>query len=1654
MKWKMNIKVELLATALFAVLTLQAVPVAVKGDFATAGADGLPEGWMIHQWDGFMPLAKFARVEADGKSAFRICEANGRAGAGALAMKREPCHAGDILRLRWSMRGKGKGLVRVQNYNAKGEANGGSASPAAELTESWKQHEFVYSIGNGPSGESVAFQVGLGCDKGSEIEFADVVCDIERRFFDDYQTAGKRAGAPEIITDIIAPGLMEKTKQGVYRTAATLAVPLGTAACALPALADVNPYLEGGFRLYSFGRPDRIDAQLKLTFASEKGDLTLTVDHRADRADLVCTLSEKNGARIEEMKVPYAVLPADFLVRASKSGDWNFSVRSLADSSTHAAKGKSTLLAGCEAPFTASLTLTKTGATAAEVTLDNLLFGRAALEMECPLAPCKVEVAPTFDPVEAGWPLVFADEFDGDKIDETKWFSPTTEKAWQNRAYVKDGVLHILADWDEKHEKLTTASLWSAQKYGYGYFEAKLRFTTKNGWWAAFWLYGTSNGNPFVDGFEIDIFEDYYTRDRNPQAPRKGILDHNLHILNGTYLKSWNYNSKLPGTLDEFYRLGCKWTPFEISYYLNGKLIASKSTHSGYNSVTFDAVQHATGIVPLHAIVSGQIMRPGWAQYDKTGVTFPDDYAVDYVRIYAYPDAPEKHPSVRVTSGTDPVMVATDSKMTVTAEVRPATKTASPVKTVYLFDNGYLLDYKTQAPYTFDVTFSKEYLGKTRFGKPGRSGKPPAYDSFPHVFTVFAQDAEGRVGRSETFTKIVARMDASQPYEGVAQKLPGALKVGRYDAGGPNVAYWDGHPGNSGGGKWRSDEDVDCGETWVGNITPGEWLTYSVDVERTGTYVGRFRYGTPDRTTCALQLLVDGKFAGRFACQGHDPKKGWASDTVSTLPDIRLTAGRHRLTIVCEGRYNFTGLEFELTRPELPDEVPAVRADHPRMFFNRETWPAVKAAAEGPARGYRDALIKRCAAYPENPTCSGTEPAPKGHSSSTPLPPVREWGRGAAECALAWRFTGERSFLEKAKRMLTVSIAAYHEAYRNRRAVNWYSTTRILALCAYDWLYDDLTDDERRAIIVPLMQHVVDVQPGGGKPEIVRRNGGPGGYMSGHYGVDALMWYSGIATLGDGYCDEQARQNLKTGYDYMRKLFAFREEGSGDDGPLTTGTCGYAMGQYPWAHFNYFHTLASATGLDAAPCYPGLGLFPNFIWWNWIRGRGMPLQFGYGDTPHGMNDLGVGQLHEHLLQYAYFFSKSNPDAGRLATTLLKYVPDSRLDSDWPMYPYLLASVKLPEPFTEQELAAAPRARHFETSGQIMMRSAWEPGATYCMFTAGGTLSGSGHKHFDENNFIIYKDGFQAVDTGSRARQTDYNLAYYYAQTVAHNCLLIHKPNEPMPHHWGLKYDGPEGKLCDGGQTVYGAAKVLAFETNPLYTYVASDAAPAYPGKCSECVRQFLYLTDDCFVVYDRVTATQAEYAKEWLLHTDGEPVFDGEVMSSLNHKGRIFCRTLLPEGAVRDKVGGPGKEFWSNGKNWELDQAYVKATEAACKKSGLGGPWFGKWRMSVKPAAAAMVDRFLHVINVVGENGVATPLESVRVADATRDGAKVTIPNATVGGKRGTLEATVWFNRTGMIGGELELRLLDTTGKELSREKRPLTQTVHGQSGVFDRTEE
>ena len=690
-------------------------------------------------------------------------------------------------------------------------------------------------------------------------------------------------------------------------------------------------------------------------------------------------------------------------------------------------------------------------------------------------------------------------------------------------------------------------------------------------------------------------------------------------------------------------------------------------------------------------------------------------------------------------------------------------------------------------------------------------------------------------------------------------------------------------------------------------------------------------------------------------------------------------------------------------------KCPEIRQDHPRIFFNSDTWPAIKERAYSENKAYLDKLLAWADKMPENPVAGDVE-MPEIEDRTIPIKGITEFGTEAAACALAWHFTGNEKYLDKAKKMLKVSADAYTQATLNGRPVHWYSHSRINAFCAYDWLYNELTPEERASIIVPLMEHVEMAQPEYGL-NIPRTN--QGSISTGFYGVRTMFWYSGLAAYGDGINDDLAQKHLEKGYDLNMKMLDFRNKNAGDDGGLSSAVPAYSTVHYRYAHFNFLFTMLSSTGQDIAPQYPAMPLYANWLWWIWIRDEEYPKALrhaGFGDSHHNTDEVSTESMYEHLSQTLHFYKDLDPDAYGMILAMREFSSNRRIEmGTYPVLPFLInvnqaeADSKYLDIINNSPL----KSRHFETLGQFYMRSAFAPGATYCTFTAGATLKQ--HKHHDENNFTIYKHDHLAMESGDRATQRDYNLVYYYSQSVAHNVVLIHKPDEPFPTYWGMKRKDHKKVKNYGGMTSVSGSVVKAYETNDKYTYVASDATACYGDKCKEAVRQFVFLYPDYVIVYDRVESSDPSYKKEWLLHMQNEPTVKGNLLTADARDGRMFCQTLLPADAQFNVVGGKPGDFFVGEENYPLIASYVKEWTKKAEKSKRG-PYWGGWRLEVSPSKANAEDRFLHVITAASVERTR-PVNAKLVKDGDRDGVSMKVDGHKV---------TFWFNRNGEIGGEVE----------------------------------
>jgi len=112
-------------------------------------------------------------------------------------------------------------------------------------------------------------------------------------------------------------------------------------------------------------------------------------------------------------------------------------------------------------------------------------------------------------PTPAGqtWKLVWQDEFDGDKLDSTKWEVPDHKRRdgwWSPKAVALDGDGHLAISTLKDGDRYLDACVRTQGKFehAHGYYVARIKLQNQPGHWSAFWLYNSSVGkigDAFVD---------------------------------------------------------------------------------------------------------------------------------------------------------------------------------------------------------------------------------------------------------------------------------------------------------------------------------------------------------------------------------------------------------------------------------------------------------------------------------------------------------------------------------------------------------------------------------------------------------------------------------------------------------------------------------------------------------------------------------------------------------------------------------------------------------------------------------------------------------------------------------------------------------------------------------------------------------------------------------------------------------------------------------------------------------------------------------------------------------------------------------------------------------------------------------------------------
>jgi len=227
-------------------------------------------------------------------------------------------------------------------------------------------------------------------------------------------------------------------------------------------------------------------------------------------------------------------------------------------------------------------------------------------------------------PPPAGkWQLAFSDEFDGDKLDASKWTYRTGTRFWSDQrpenVLVHGGMLRLaLKKQASGGLAYTAGGVISKLEFRYGYYEARMKMPRGKGWHTSFWMMRNGPGKPGDERRyqEIDVIE------HDSIAPKDYSV--NFHLYKPQV--SFGYKRvETPDLSADFHIYGAEFTPRVVRFFLDGSLV---------HTIDVSAVQHNDQQIWLTSIA---------APLHKTDRVddsqLPAEALFDWVRYYRRLDA-------------------------------------------------------------------------------------------------------------------------------------------------------------------------------------------------------------------------------------------------------------------------------------------------------------------------------------------------------------------------------------------------------------------------------------------------------------------------------------------------------------------------------------------------------------------------------------------------------------------------------------------------------------------------------------------------------------------------------------------------------------------------------------------------------------------------------------------------------------------------------------------------------------------------------------------------------------------------------------------------------------------------------------------------------
>jgi len=269
-----------------------------------------------------------------------------------------------------------------------------------------------------------------------------------------------------------------------------------------------------------------------------------------------------------------------------------------------------------------------------------------------------------FRGVEERWKLVFADEFDGKRLDGTQWsvangvprdpdqkFSqqwydpdlvrvvggnlelwarPDTVKARAFSIWIKDRMVDKVGDYN-----YSAGEVDSKQKFSFGMFEIRCKIPKGKGLWPAFWIYGEESGV----NHEIDIFEFWNQGSLFKRYdPKKLSRVQNMSVHHNGRMSIENARPG-PDFSEDFHVFSVIWDECSIRWYTDGELVRvqnrwprMKRRTTACDQITDGGKEKVFPQMPGNVILNVAVQNGSGSPDQST--TWPQVMQVDYFRYW------------------------------------------------------------------------------------------------------------------------------------------------------------------------------------------------------------------------------------------------------------------------------------------------------------------------------------------------------------------------------------------------------------------------------------------------------------------------------------------------------------------------------------------------------------------------------------------------------------------------------------------------------------------------------------------------------------------------------------------------------------------------------------------------------------------------------------------------------------------------------------------------------------------------------------------------------------------------------------------------------------------------------------------------------------